>query len=537
MTRRGGKQKILGEISEPLKSAVSYPTNALTVRRVEQQLQQQLASFEAAAGVNMFVAQRERVLLELLMLQDQLHQTWVTQQGWLQQNVGNGSSNCSDNSTSISTQAREAQEWMRQTYSGATSDDVSSYSNDSTRGNSSAFDGDDGDPFIDGNFVFRVLDAATPKDLRIAMSQSAHDWAALHTRVFSSILCLQELMSRVMTSKDALLGSEAQENELAAAAAGVRGDQLPIANSGSGVCTRTDELQALAASAAVQLVKELTYSSKLCYLGMLHQQGALSDVHSFNCATMKECDAPPVSYWQNVACKMELSQLQVLQFRIVLEEHMRGVQQIAKFIAINASKVMPSAASASGVLGDVGQLPTHQQRAAWGGTAANPERSSGRWRTEMAANPELTVQSSMTTASAVVSAVLAKIAGQAAGESAGQAEAAEGRSLEGVSLPFLEKATAGLGRIRQLSLLSIIYFINSLSPYQHRQMVVASYPYYPALHHIMEVAVQKNICSSTAAEAEAPSHHPAQEVAAHMQRRQSMLDAHPGLQWWRDMFA
>jgi len=64
----------------------------------------------------------------------------------------------------------------------------------------------------------------------------------------------------------------------------------------------------------------------------------------------------------------------------------------------------------------------------------------------------------------------------------------------------------------------------------HFFLCPAAYPYYPALDIIIGTAVQNNICSNTSAGTVA------EEVSAHLQRRQSMLDSHPDLQWWRDMF-
>eukprot|EP00775_Hariotina_reticulata_P001205 gene1205-1542_t len=450
----------------------------------------------------------------MYLIQEGLQRAWDNQQGWLQDFYKGGSNCSSDNSTSNSTSAaQEAKKCTREMCSCAESDDISSYSNGDTDNSSPAFDrNNNGDPFVDGDFVFQVLKSATPKDLKTALSNSARDCTGV--------------------------GSGACKNELAA---GVGDDRMPFASSSSGACTLTDELQSVADSAAEQLVKELAYSSKLCYLAMLHHKGALSHVHSLNCATMKECDAPPASYWENVACRMEFSQPQLLQFRIALEEHMRGIQQIAASMGIHCLEVDDSATARAE--DGVGWSSLQQHHGACVGTA---DTLAAVWQTGMAANAVSTACSSMTTASAVVSAVLAKVAGQVAEESGyhamvssmsgGGAAAAEVNGCDsGLSLDFLEKATAGLGKIDQLSLRTIVYFINSLSPYQHRQMVVASYPYYPALHHIMETAVQNNICS-TAAGAEASSL-PAQEVSAHMQRRQAMVDSHPDLQWWRDMFA
>jgi len=98
--------------------------------------------------------------------------------------------------------------------------------------------------------------------------------AKLHTKAFSSILCLQELMSRVeqpTTTTDAAVrpSSGACQDEQAAA---VGEDHMATSCSGAGTCA--DELQAVAASAAEQLMKEVTDSSRLSCLGMLHNPGA-----------------------------------------------------------------------------------------------------------------------------------------------------------------------------------------------------------------------------------------------------------------------
>jgi hypothetical protein len=97
----------------------------------------------------------------------------------------------------------------------------------------------------------------------------------MHTKAFSSILCLQELMSRVeqpttTTTNVAVRPScGACQDELVVA---VGEDHMATSQSGAGTCA--DELQVVAASAAEQLMKEVTDSSRLSCLGMLHNPGA-----------------------------------------------------------------------------------------------------------------------------------------------------------------------------------------------------------------------------------------------------------------------
>jgi len=162
LMRRGGKQQVLGEIAEPVKS-VNFWT--ASVKRAEEKLQQQEACLEATAQENLRAAQRERVLLELLLIQDRLQLTWEKQQGWLQQGVMEGSS-------TISQYVPEIQKWNSETHSDAESDDISS---SSIRSGSPSDRSNNDDPFVDGDFVLQVLESATPVHLRMAMSSSARD--------------------------------------------------------------------------------------------------------------------------------------------------------------------------------------------------------------------------------------------------------------------------------------------------------------------------------------------------------------------------
>jgi hypothetical protein len=162
LMRRGGKQQVLGEITDPVKS-VNFWT--ASVKRAEEKLQEQVACLEAVAQENHCAAQRERVLLELLLTQDRLQLTWEKQQRWLQPGVMEGSS-------TISESVPEIQKWSSKTHSDAESDDISS---SSIRSGSPSDSSNNDNPFVDGDFVLQVLESATPVHLRMAMSSSAGD--------------------------------------------------------------------------------------------------------------------------------------------------------------------------------------------------------------------------------------------------------------------------------------------------------------------------------------------------------------------------
>eukprot|EP00775_Hariotina_reticulata_P010559 gene10559-10719_t len=200
--------------------------------KVERQLQHQLGNLEAAKQQRVYEEEREKVLLEMTLVQDRVMKVVDIQQGWL---------DALSNGVSISD--------LTDSKSGSTHLPGSVMSGNPQK---AACD----DPFGHGLYVLSQIESATPEDLTIVMSRTLDDWLTDYMQNFNRLLTYQELAQRLCL-----------QMELPTAAA-----DTDSTNAGS---TSVDaacgsDLQAVWKHATDEILKQEHYAAKLNYLGLLH---------------------------------------------------------------------------------------------------------------------------------------------------------------------------------------------------------------------------------------------------------------------------
>ncbi|WIA32484.1 hypothetical protein OEZ86_003303 [Tetradesmus obliquus] len=386
----------------------------------------------------------------------------------------------------------------------------------------------------------RQLLAATPQQLQRALTMTPQDWVEMGRCHFRELSVLLEFVNRpqetyrddpaafdaaataaaslasVFFGADSSTATSAGEEadtagtKTAAAAAAAAGSVAPAEQQ-----QPEGEADAVAAVAAAVdgnlpwdrdpmrlLCDALARTSMMCHLGLMHACMNFFYAGSLNMETMQP-ETPSPRFWRGVVERLHLSPTQQLHFRVAVQEYRR----------------LTRAGSAAGL-----DLVQNMQHFSLSDVAAR-FIAEGQPPTAAAAAGEAEPAAAAAAGAAATSAG----GGSDAAAAAGDDDAAAGSPLQQLDAKLQRHWLSYFCNIQLVN----AFIMNSVTPYQHALMWIASYPYFPIPGSIAEAL---DAVPATGDPLPLPPHiqaHISSSAERHIARRSALMaQQKQELRWW-----